>query len=98
MHGACIRSRKSAARLPRLDRGVGRQQSPDVEGQIVANGEQRDQLDRNKQRVGIDHVGLGSDYTIYSLIDGVVKFEHKDRSRYRISVYPFATEESAPAA
>ena len=44
------------------------------------------------------NVGLGSDYTIYSLIDGVVKFEHKDRSRYRISVYPAVAEESAPAA
>ena len=43
------------------------------------------------------NVGLGRDYTIYSLIDGVVKFEHKDRRRYRVSVYPFATEELAPA-
>ena len=44
------------------------------------------------------NVGLGSDYTIYSLIDGVVKFEHKDRRRYRISVYPFATGEPVSAA
>jgi large subunit ribosomal protein L27 len=44
------------------------------------------------------NVGLGSDYTIYSLIDGVVKFEHKDRRRYRISVYPFAAEEPVSAA
>ena len=44
------------------------------------------------------NVGLGRDYTIYSLIDGVVKFEHKDRRRYRISVYPFATEEPVSAA
>ncbi len=35
-----------------------------------------------------DNVGLGTDYTIYSLIDGVVKFERKDRSRLQISVYP----------
>ena len=34
------------------------------------------------------NVGLGSDFTIYSLIDGVVKFEHKNRSRYKVSVYP----------
>jgi large subunit ribosomal protein L27 len=34
------------------------------------------------------NVGLGRDYTIYALIDGVVKFEHKDRSRQRVSVYP----------
>ena len=44
------------------------------------------------------NVGLGRDYTIYSLIDGVVKFEHKDRRRYRVSVYPFATEEPVSAA
>ena len=42
------------------------------------------------------NVGLGSDYTIYSLIEGVVKFEHKSKSRYKISVYP--APETAPAA
>jgi large subunit ribosomal protein L27 len=44
------------------------------------------------------NVGLGRDYTIYSLIDGVVKFEHKDRRRYRVSVYPLAFEEPTSAA
>lgn len=34
------------------------------------------------------NVGLGKDYTIYSLIDGFVKFERKNRERLRISVYP----------
>src|SRR5690242_779642 len=34
------------------------------------------------------NVGLGRDYTIYALIDGVVKFEHKSKSRQRVSVYP----------
>ena len=42
------------------------------------------------------NVGLGSDYTIYSLIAGVVKFEHKSKSRYKVSVYP-AANENAPA-
>jgi large subunit ribosomal protein L27 len=41
------------------------------------------------------NVGLGSDYTIYSLIEGVVKFEHKSKSRYKISVYPVAASTSA---
>ncbi|HMI57419.1 MAG TPA: 50S ribosomal protein L27 [Gemmatimonadaceae bacterium] len=36
------------------------------------------------------NVGLGSDYTIYALIEGVVKFEHKSKSRYKVSVYPAA--------
>ncbi len=35
-----------------------------------------------------NNVGLGTDYTIFSLIDGVVKFERKDRTRSQISVYP----------
>lgn len=43
------------------------------------------------------NVGLGSDYTIYSLIEGVVKFEHKSKARYKVSVYP-APNENAPAA
>ena len=34
------------------------------------------------------NVGLGTDFTIYALIDGVVKFEHKNRTRFKISVYP----------
>jgi large subunit ribosomal protein L27 len=43
------------------------------------------------------NVGLGSDYTIYALIEGVVKFEHKSKARYKVSVYP-AVRENAPAA
>ncbi|MCX7909210.1 MAG: 50S ribosomal protein L27 [Ignavibacteria bacterium] len=34
------------------------------------------------------NVGLGKDYTIFSLIDGIVKFERKDKSRLKVSVYP----------
>ncbi len=34
------------------------------------------------------NVGLGRDHTIFSLIDGVVKFERKDRNRNKVSVYP----------
>ena len=35
-----------------------------------------------------NNVGLGKDYTIFSLVDGVVKFEKKDKSRLQVSVYP----------
>lgn len=35
------------------------------------------------------NVGLGKDYTIFSLVDGMVKFERKDRDRIKVSVYPF---------
>jgi large subunit ribosomal protein L27 len=34
------------------------------------------------------NVGLGSDYTIFSKVEGVVKFEHRDRKTQKISVYP----------
>ena len=34
------------------------------------------------------NVGLGKDYTIFSLIEGHVKFERKDKSRIKVSVYP----------
>jgi large subunit ribosomal protein L27 len=34
------------------------------------------------------NVGLGTDYTIFALIDGVVKYEHKSKTRKKVSVYP----------
>jgi large subunit ribosomal protein L27 len=36
------------------------------------------------------NVGLGRDYTLYALVDGVVKFERYDKTRKQISVYPAA--------
>ena len=41
------------------------------------------------------NVGLGSDYTIFSLIDGVVKFEHHNKRRFRVSVEPKAKATTA---
>jgi large subunit ribosomal protein L27 len=51
------------------------------------------------------NVGVGKDYTLFALIDGIVTFEG-DRKRRRISVYPSApaptevmpSAEAAPAA
>ena len=40
-----------------------------------------------KIRPGVN-VGLGRDYTIYSMIDGVVKFEPYSRDQKMVSVYP----------
>jgi large subunit ribosomal protein L27 len=34
------------------------------------------------------HVGCGKDYTLFALIDGVVKFERLGRDRKKVSVYP----------
>jgi large subunit ribosomal protein L27 len=36
------------------------------------------------------NVGLGRDFTIFAMIDGVVKFEHKDKKRLKVSVYPLS--------
>lgn len=33
------------------------------------------------------NVGLGKDYTIFSLIDGIVKYERLDSKRKKVSVY-----------
>ena len=41
------------------------------------------------------NVGLGTDFTIFALVDGVVKFEHKNKKRYKVSVYPEAEAVSA---
>jgi large subunit ribosomal protein L27 len=34
-----------------------------------------------------NNVGIGKDHTIYALINGVVKFEVKDKDRKKVSVY-----------
>lgn len=34
-----------------------------------------------------NNVGIGKDYTIFSKIDGTVKFERKDKTRKKVSVY-----------
>ncbi|HTS89574.1 MAG TPA: 50S ribosomal protein L27 [Gemmatimonadales bacterium] len=40
------------------------------------------------------NVGLGNDHTIFALVDGVVKFERKDKKRLKVSVYPAAASVS----
>jgi large subunit ribosomal protein L27 len=39
-----------------------------------------------------NNVGKGKDDTLFSLIDGIVTFEYKTRSRRKVSVYPVAAE------
>ncbi|KPQ34887.1 MAG: LSU ribosomal protein L27 RpmA [Phormidesmis priestleyi Ana] len=34
-----------------------------------------------------NNVGIGGDYTLFALIDGVVKFERKGKNRKQVSVY-----------
>ncbi|MBE9005887.1 50S ribosomal protein L27 [Fortiea sp. LEGE XX443] len=43
-----------------------------------------------------NNVGIGSDDTLFALVDGIVTFERKGKSRKKVSVYsPAATTEAA---
>ncbi|MDQ1912404.1 50S ribosomal protein L27 [Paenibacillus sp. GD4] len=42
-----------------------------------------------------NNVGIGSDDTLFALVEGVVKFERLGRDRKKVSVYPVA---AAPVA
>lgn len=35
-----------------------------------------------------NNVRIGRDYTIYSIIEGLVKFERFSKDRFKVSVYP----------
>ncbi len=37
-----------------------------------------------------NNVGLGKDFTLFSLINGIVKFERLDKTRKKVSVYTAA--------
>lgn len=37
-----------------------------------------------------NNVKMGRDHTIYSVIEGVVKFERENKLRFKVSVYPKA--------
>ena len=41
------------------------------------------------------NVRRANDDTLFALVDGVVKFEHKDKTRQKVSVYPVAAEVAA---
>jgi large subunit ribosomal protein L27 len=34
------------------------------------------------------NVGMGRDYTLFALVDGVVRYERKDKERKRVTVLP----------
>ena len=36
------------------------------------------------------NMGMGKDHTLYALVDGVVKFERKDKTRQQVSIIPAA--------
>ncbi len=34
------------------------------------------------------NVGLGKDFTLFALIDGIVKYEYRTKDQRKVSVYP----------
>lgn len=39
-----------------------------------------------------DNVGMGRDYTLFALVDGIVEFGRKDRDRKKVSIIPVVAE------
>ena len=56
-------------------------------GQFVRAGNIIIRQRGTKVHVG-QNVGIGKDHTIFALIDGIVKFERKDKTRNKVSVKP----------
>lgn len=73
----------------------GRDSNPKMRGVKRFGGQQVGPGDILVRQVGTQfhpgkNVGLGKDFTIYSMIEGVVAFEHHDKKRKQVSVYPAA--------
>lgn len=46
-----------------------------------------------------ENVGMGRDFTLFALIDGIVKFERSGKTKTKVAVYASEkTEAAAPAA
>lgn len=45
---------------------------------------------RGSQYLVGNNVKMGRDFTIYSILEGKVKFERYDKQKYKVSVYPVA--------
>ena len=56
-------------------------------GQLVSAGSILVRQRGTKMHPG-SNVGIGSDDTLFALIDGVVKFERFGKTKQRVSVYP----------
>ncbi|MGA3245301.1 MAG: 50S ribosomal protein L27 [Bacteroidota bacterium] len=56
-------------------------------GQVVSAGSILVRQRGTKMHPGTN-VGIGSDDTLFALIDGVVKFERFGKTKQRVSVYP----------
>ena len=76
----------------------GRDSLPKMRGVKRAGGEQVRAGSILVRQVGTKfhpgrNVGIGRDFTLFALVDGLVKFERQGKTRTRVAVYP-----AAPAA
>lgn len=62
-----------------------------ADGQFVLAGNILYRQRGTKIHPGIN-VGCGKDYTLYALVDGVVRFERKGKTDKKVSVYPVVEE------
>ncbi len=60
-----------------------------ADGQFVLAGNILVRQRGTKMHPG-NNVGIGSDDTLYALVNGKVKFERKGRDKKQVSVYPVA--------
>ena len=60
-----------------------------ADGQFVIAGNILVRQRGTKMHPG-NNVGIGSDDTLYALVNGKVKFERKGRDKKQVSVYPVA--------
>jgi len=44
-----------------------------------------------------ENVGMGRDYTLFAKIDGIMKFERKDRDRKQVTIVPAIAQEPTAA-
>ncbi|MCL2939671.1 MAG: 50S ribosomal protein L27 [Trichodesmium sp. MAG_R02] len=66
-------------------------------GQVVKAGNILVRQRGSKFHAG-NNVGIGSDYTLFALVEGVVTFERKGKSGKKVSVYPVAQEANVAVA
>lgn len=60
-----------------------------ADGQTVTAGNILVRQRGTKIHPGLN-VGIGSDDTLFALVDGVVRFEHKGKDKKQVSVHPVA--------
>ena len=58
-----------------------------ADGQFVLAGNILVRQRGTKMHPG-NNVGIGSDDTLFSLVDGIVKYERKGKDKKQVSVYP----------